>query len=192
MQTISTGGPPRFALAALAFCLGLAVSAATAADAVENRWTSHADAPLPRTQDLKARFPDISGIDASTGTCYREEENSDTCFIEWAYLYVTAGTGHYMIDMRVEIDGRLRAFTQGFFQDYMYIPAEMVGPGFAVPCGLPGASGLPTLGNVYGFVIRARDTSSQTSTSSGTISCPSATGHIFSDGFEGGSTAAWF
>ncbi len=189
MRTQSNGGPPRFALAVLVLFIGwIAVAPAGATD---DREAPYADAELPRAHDLKADSPDISGIDASTPTCYRAAVNSETCFVEWSYLYVTAGNGQYIINMKIEIDGRVRAFSQGFFQTYMYIPADMVEPGFAVPCGLAGAAGAANLGNLYSYLISALDSAGQTAISSGSLYCPYATIPIFSDGFESGDISAW-
>jgi hypothetical protein len=189
MRTQSNGGPPRFALAVLVCCLGWA--AVAPAGAADDREAPYADAELPRAHDLKAESPDISGIDASTPTCYRAAVNSETCFVEWSYLYVTAGAGQYILDMRINIDGRVRSFSQGFFQTYMYIPADMYEPGFAVPCGLAGAGGVANLGNLYSYLISARDSAGQTATSIGSLYCPYATIPIFSDGFESGDISAW-
>jgi hypothetical protein len=189
MNTTANGGPPRFVLSVLVFFLAWASVAP--AGAVDNREAMNADAELPRVHGLNVRSPEISGIDASTGTCYRADKDAETCLIEWSYLYVTAGAGQYMVEMKIAIDGRLRAYSQGFFQDYLYIPSDMYEPGLEVPCGPPGAGGVPNLGNLYSFVITARDTSGGTTTSSGTLHCPYSTFPIFSDGFESGTTSAW-
>ena len=71
-------------------------------------------------------------------------------------MYVTATPGQYMISMTVMINDRLRAYHQGFFQNAMYVPSDMMGMGFRVPCGTPGASGVPDMGIIYSYTLRAR------------------------------------
>jgi hypothetical protein len=64
------------------------------------------------------------------------------------------------------------AHTQGFFQTSMYIPYNMLGEGVKVACGPLGAGGKPTLGNAYGYTIRARDSAGLSSANYGTVYCP--------------------
>ena len=64
------------------------------------------------------------------------------------------------------------AHTQGFFQTSMYVPYNMLGQGFKVPCGKPGDGGDPQLGNAYGYTIRARDSANLGSANYGTVYCP--------------------
>ena len=74
--------------------------------------------------------------------------------------------------MTVEIDSRLRAYHSGFFQTTMYIPGDMVDPGYRVNCGAPGSGGIPDFGRVYSYTLRARYTDASTSTNTGTALCP--------------------
>lgn len=132
----------------------------------------------------------MSAIDSQTPTCYRAREISQICFVEWNYLAVTATNSQYLLSMKVELDGRVRAYYQGFFQTSMFVPAQMYEPGFAVVCGQPGEGGDPRLGKQHAWVVRAEETGGQTATSSGAIFCP-ATNYIFADGFASANTAAW-
>lgn len=137
--------------------------------------------------------PLISFIDSPTATCYQDGEAFDTCYLEWGYLYVEAGDTQYIIRMTVEIDGRLRAVYSGFFQTYMYVPADMHGPGFEVACGEAGAGGDPELGAAYSYTIRAAESGGLTSANYGTAYCPARLpwSGRFEDGFESGDTSAW-
>lgn len=147
-------------------------------------------APPLRESSQGTRSPTLSFIDSQTPTCHRAEKLSETCLVDWVYLYVTADGGQYMLDMTVEIGGRLRAVHQGFFQTYMYIPSDLHGEGFAVACGHPGAGGDPARGNLWPFTIRARETGGLSTTNYGSVYCP-FTLHLFSDDFESGDTTAW-
>ena len=149
-----------------------------------------AESGARRERAAGAEAPAISFIDSPSATCDRIEKLSSTCQISWEYLYVAAGTGQYIIDMTVEIDGRLRAVMQGFFQTYAYVPAEMLAPGFGVPCGAPGASGDPNRGAAVGYAIRARETGGLTTANYGTAWCP-FTFLVFADDFERGDPSAW-
>lgn len=170
-----------------ALILGLACGQVSPAGAAVQGPTAR---PI-RERGVAGTSPTISFIDSPSATCYRAEELSETCYIEWTYLYVGAAASQYILSMTVEIDGRLRANVQGFFQTYMYIPSGMFTPGFEVACGQPGAGGVPKLGNLYSYIIRATETGGGPPAANyGSVPCP-ATLHIFSDGFESGNTSAW-
>ena len=64
------------------------------------------------------------------------------------------------------------AHMQGFFQTSMYAPYNMLGRGFKVACGAPGAGGNPQLGNAYSWTIRARDSAGLGAANYGTAYCP--------------------
>ena len=140
--------------------------------------------------DSSREAPEFNFFEVQTPTCYRARELSQICHVEWSYFYVEAGAAQYLLRLRVEIGGRVRANFQGFFQTVMYVPAEMYSPGFAVTCGQPGAGGDPRLGNQHSWVVRAEETGGGIATNSGAIFCP-ATLYIFTDGFESANTSAW-
>ena len=121
--------------------------------------------------------PTISFIDSPSATCYRASVG--TCYIEWSYLSVSASASQYIISMTMSIDDRIRAYHTGFFQNSMYIPGDMLEPGFKVPCGWPGASGVPGLGYTYNYVIRAAETGGLTSANYGAVTCPADKGVVF-------------
>jgi len=141
------------------------------------------DAPLaaapPATPDTPHReisgdtdSPNISFIDSPSATCYRPVAETGACYIRWDYLSVTAASSSYIISMSVTIDNHLRAYHTGFFQTSMYIPDDMVSPGFKVTCGAPGSGGDSAWGNSYSYVIRARETSGLSAANYGTVRCP--------------------
>ncbi len=121
--------------------------------------------------------PTISFIDSPSPTCYRASVG--TCYIGWSYLSVSASTSQYIISMTVSIDDRMRAYHTGFFQNSMYIPGDMLEPGFKVACGWPGVSGVPELGYTHNYVIRAAETGGLTSANYGTVTCPADKGVVF-------------
>jgi hypothetical protein len=161
------------------------------AASVEERPEISADSAPAGIGGMKLGGPEISVIDSSTPTCFLADPRTGTCSVEWSYLYVTADSGPYIISMSVEIDGRIRANSNGFFQTYMYLPSDIFGSGFEMPCGLAGAGGVPGLGELYSFVVRAKQSDGLTSSSSGAFYCPFATLPLFSDGFESGDASAW-
>ncbi len=114
---------------------------------------------------------DLSTNLGTSPTCYNPKPNTGTCYIEWSSFFVDASP-HYVISMTVSIDGRIRAYSAGFFQSSMVIPAPMLNPGFMVTCGFPSSSGSSQLGNTYSYIIRARDSAGAISQNSGTVSCP--------------------
>jgi hypothetical protein len=116
--------------------------------------------------------PNIGFIDSPSATCYQPDKTQDTCYVNWYYLAVDANP-NYMITMTVSLNayGPI-AHTQGFFQTSMYVPYNMFGQGFKVPCGPLGAGGSPGLGNAYAYTIRARDSANLGSANYGTLYCP--------------------
>jgi hypothetical protein len=116
--------------------------------------------------------PNIGFIDSPSATCYLPDPSQDSCYINLYYLSVDASP-NYMITMTATINniGPV-AHTQGFFQTSMYVPYNMLGQGFRVPCGDLGAGGNPQLGNAYAYTIRARDSAGLSSANYGTVYCP--------------------
>lgn len=119
------------------------------------------------------QVPSISFIDSPSPTCYQPDHTRDECYLKWYYMSVNAAPAAYMITMTVTLYniGPV-AHTQGFFQSSMYIPYNMLGDGFKVACGPPGAGGNPTLGNAYNFTIQARDSNGLGAINVGTVRCP--------------------
>jgi hypothetical protein len=116
--------------------------------------------------------PNIGFIDSPSSTCYQPDPGQDACYLNWYYMSVSASP-NYIISMTLTLNasGPI-AHSQGFFQTSMYIPYNMLGDGFRVACGAPGAGGNPTLGNAYAYTIRARDSAGLGSANYGTTYCP--------------------
>jgi hypothetical protein len=116
--------------------------------------------------------PNIGFIDSPSATCYQPDPSQNNCYISWYYLSVGASP-NYMITMTAFLnDFGPVAHTQGFFQTSMYVPYNMLGQGFKVPCGSPGEGGDPQLGKAYAYTIRARDSANLGSANYGTVYCP--------------------
>jgi hypothetical protein len=140
-------------------------------------------APFSETQDGNRRevqasgelAPDqtlISFIDSPTASCYQPNPAQDMCYINWYYMSVSASP-NYIISMTATLNNYgIVADFQGFFQTSMYVPFQMNGKGFQVPCGALGDGGNPHLGNAYAWTIRARDSTGLKSANYGTAYCP--------------------
>jgi hypothetical protein len=124
--------------------------------------------PLPN-QPAQEESPDISFIDNPSAACVLPQSGTGNCYINWYYLYVDASP-NYIITMTLDIDNQHRARFQGFFQDYMYVPSEMLS--FRVSCGGPGASGDPNWGLNHSYTIQARDTANTKAANYGQVYCP--------------------
>ena len=119
--------------------------------------------------------PDIGFIDSPSATCYQPDPTQDDCRINWYYNSVNASP-NYMISMTLTINALgMVANTAGFFQTSMYIPYDMFGDGFRVPCGALGAGGNASLGAAYAWTARARDSAGLKSANYGTVYCPAYT-----------------
>ena len=130
-----------------------------------------------REIQAEGESPDLSFIDSPGPTCYRS--GVGTCYLQWNYLYVSASPSQYIISMTVSINQRVRAYHAGFFQTSMYIPSDMLTPGFKVACGWRGASGVPELGFSHNYVIRAAETGGLKAANYGTVTCPADVGTVF-------------
>lgn len=135
--------------------------------------TREISAPAGQVSQANApQQPLIGFIDSPTATCFQPDATKDECRINWYYLSVNASP-NYMIAMTVTLNSigpALRA--NGFFQTSMYLPYNMMGEGFKVACGAPGAGGIDTLGNSFAYTIRAKDSSNLSSANYGTVYCP--------------------
>lgn len=141
--------------------------------AVQPAAAAGAKPDLPHQQTDNQGIPRAApGIQNPTPLCYRPVDGTGACYLEWNYLQATASSGAYIISMTVTIDNRLRAYHTGFFQTEMYIPADMMAPGYRVLCGELGSGDNPDMGLTYAYLIQARDTTGQTSTNSGSVTCP--------------------
>ncbi len=119
--------------------------------------------------------PNIGFIDSPTAACYQPDPSVDECFLNWYYISVN-GAPNNIITMTVTVNAiGVVSHYQGFFQQSMYVPYNMVDRGFKVACGPPGAGGNPLLGNSYGYTIRARDSAGLSSANYGTANCPAYT-----------------
>ena len=93
--------------------------------------------------------PNIGFIDSPSATCYQPDPSQNNCYISWYYLSVDASP-NYMITMTAVLNNFGPVVnTQGFFQTSMYVPYSMLGQGFKVPCGSPGAGGDPAQSNPH-------------------------------------------
>jgi hypothetical protein len=116
--------------------------------------------------------PNISFIDSPSATCYQPDPSRNECYLNWYYMSVDANP-NYMIAMTVTVNTvGVVARVGGFFQTSMYVPYSMLGDGFKLACGAPGAGGIPGLGNAYAWTIDARDSSNLKSANYGTSYCP--------------------
>ncbi len=133
------------------------------------------DSPAGSPDKAAPNAPAIGFIDSPSATCYQPNPNQNICYINWYYLSVSAAP-NYMITMTVALNSYgTVANVNGFFQTSMYIPYNMLGQGFRVPCGSLGAGGNPQLGNAYAYTIRARDSAGLSSANYGTVYCPAYT-----------------
>ena len=117
----------------------------------------------------------IGFIDSPSVTCYQPDPAQDACHLNWYYMSVSASPS-YMIAMTVTVNAvGVVARVGGFFQTSMYVPYNMLGDGFHVACGAPGAGGNPALGNAYSWTIQAQDSGGLTAANYGTAYCPANT-----------------
>jgi hypothetical protein len=124
-----------------------------------------------RERENDPASPAISFLDSPSPTCYLPKKGTNACYIEWNYLNVNAGS-NYVISMTLSVDDRLRMNSQGFFQNSMYIPGDMFSRGLRVDCGVPGASGIPSMGQTHSYTLRARDSLGLTAANYGSLTCP--------------------
>jgi hypothetical protein len=148
------------------------VSASTPSQVVQTQVAPGTEPGMRSADQTSPDSPAISFIDSPSATCYLPVKGTNACFIQWNYLNVTASTSQYIISMTVAIDGRIRAYYSGFFQNSMYVPTDLIPTGFRVDCGTPGSSGNPDLGKSYAYTLRSRETGGLSAANYGTVFCP--------------------
>lgn len=143
--------------------------------------TSRADANVGGSEvpQREADAPAISFIDSPSPTCRLAEPGTGACYIQWSFLSVSTAPSSFILTMTVSIDGDLRSYHTGFFQNEMFIPGQMVAPGYQVVCGRPGSGGLPDWGHIYSYEIRARDSSGLSAANFGSVRCPADTVRVY-------------
>jgi hypothetical protein len=168
-----------FALAAAFIAIEVAVGQATDPNTLSREVQGESVREISAPSDGKGppeggapQQPNIGFIDSPSATCYQPDPAQNVCYVTWYYMSVSASP-NYMITMTAFLnDFGPVAHTQGFFQTSMYLPYNMLGQGFKVACGSPGAGGDPQLGNAYAYTIRARDSANLGSANYGTVYCP--------------------
>jgi hypothetical protein len=123
--------------------------------------------------------PAITFVDSPDPTCYRARPGTGICYITWSTISVAADSGQNIISMTVSIDGHIRAYQAGFFQNSMTVPGAMYGPGLRVACGWQGDNPSPNLGQTYAYIIRARESDGQGASNYGSVTCPADESSIY-------------
>ena len=161
------------ALIGAAVAIEVAVGQATDPNVLKREVQGESLREISVPPDIKAPDqPNIGFIDSPSATCYQPDHTKNECYISWYYLSVDASP-NYMITMTAFLnDFGPVAHTQGFFQNSMYVPYNMLGQGVKVACGSKGAGGDPSLGAAYAYTIRARDSANLGSANYGTVYCP--------------------
>lgn len=157
---------------ALALAVGMGIASTggwVLAKELEQEGSNTREASSPRATN--AAQPQISFIDSPAPTCDKPDYAVNDCYIRFYYNSVSAAP-NYIKYLRVEINGKIRANHQGFFQEQMFISDTMYSKGFRVGCGVPGLGGDPNLGKAHSIIIRAEDTSGLKSTNYATVLCP--------------------
>jgi hypothetical protein len=164
-------------LAVIALMLAASIVVARAARGSSPITISEGTDRTRREIQSDGEAPNISYIDNPAPTCYRSSVG--VCYLEWSYLSVSASASQYIISMTVSINNQVRAYHSGFFQTSMYIPGNMLKPGFKVACGPRGASDVANLGYSYDYVIRAAETGGLKAANYGRVTCPADAGTVF-------------
>lgn len=114
----------------------------------------------------------IGFVDSPTPHCYQPNPMEDRCFINWASMDVSAAPTSMRV-LTVTIDGvGMVGRYQGYFQEAITVTHEMLGNGFQVACGAPGAADEPQLGHAYEWLIEAEDNGGSSTSNFGTLYCP--------------------
>ena len=117
----------------------------------------------------------LTAITTSNPYCYQPDPRQNVCFVGFRILgNVGATNPDTLKSLTLTLDGKLVHRSLAFFEAGITATSSLHGPGFRVPCGLPGVSGDPDpqIGKVYSATIQATTVSSNTSTNSMPIGCP--------------------
>lgn len=174
----------RLVAALAALCCGCSLLAPPSCFATVQDELHNSDSKPRREISGPPNAPTISVIDSPTAQCYGPLPETNVCYVQWSYIQVFASSSQYIERLTVTIDGRVRAYYGGFFQNWMAVPAGMQPGGFKVVCGFAGVSGDPDYGYQYPYVVRARETGGLSAANYGTVQCPADHRLLFRNSFE--------
>ena len=140
-------------------------------------------APQTETQGENSRSVENITPNALTGFivtsnpyCYQPDVSRDECTINIRYMQATddGTTSPYLSMLEVRVDGKLRYYSNTFFESSIYYNYDMIPNGLKVTCGSPNQGGAGTdYGKVYSLTIQAKSgNGTQLGANYGSVRCP--------------------
>jgi len=110
--------------------------------------------------------------------CVQVSHQSGTCAINFRYM--NAATTDVSFDhIQIAINGKVRFFMSGFFENSANMTGRMLGGGLKVGCGLPNASGVPNYGHIYSVVVTAAQFGGSPLVDTAAVACPAFQSNLY-------------
>jgi len=132
---------------------------------------------VPGEQARTAPLATIS-VSMSNPACIQPSPPSGNCSIQIRQLSAT-GSDATFARVEVSVNGKLRVYMAGFFENSASLTSEMLGKGLAVSCGRPNDGGKPEYGKSYTLAASAYMSGGESASDSATVYCPYFDGKVY-------------
>jgi hypothetical protein len=115
--------------------------------------------------------PQAVTMTVSNPYCVQDVQTSGACRIVLRYFYASTADSSFN-HIEVAINGKVRAYMTGFFENSAYLSSAMLGNGLKVACGGKNASGIPDMGRQYAVTLSGFATGSSPVVDVANVTCP--------------------
>ena len=115
--------------------------------------------------------PQAITLTVSNPYCIQDVETAGTCWINLRYFYASTSDSSFN-HIEIAINGKVRAYMTGFFENSAYLNDAMLGNGLKVACGGKNASGIPNMGLQYAVSLTGFATGSSPVVDVANVNCP--------------------
>ncbi len=122
--------------------------------------------------------PQSLSLTYSNPYCVQTALKSGTCLIKLRYAQAST-TDMSFSHIEVSINGKVRAYVSGFFENSAYLDTSMLGGGLQVACGRQNVSGIPDMGQEYTVGLTAFATDSSSLVDTANVICPYYEGKVY-------------
>ena len=115
--------------------------------------------------------PQAVTLTVSDPYCVQDSETAGACLINLRYFYASTSDSSFN-HIEIAINGKVRAYMTGFFENSAYLTYAMLGNGLKVACGGKNASGIPDMGRQYAVTLSGFATGSSPVVDVANVTCP--------------------
>ena len=117
-------------------------------------------------------------VSMSNPSCFQVLPANGACSIQIDNL-TASGSDPSFARVEMLVNGKLRVYMAGFFEDSANLTSQMIPGGLMVSCGRLNESGLPYFGRAYTVTVNAYMADNTSATDSVVVLCPAFEGKTF-------------